>query len=250
MSDFDVFLIIFITIICSCIIFLNSNTKKTYLSIPIFSNVTKSFDSNCLILPKPIPQEHVNAMYNTFINFDKLFKENGICYWLGFGSAIGCLRNKPPGPLFWDDDLDVICKWSDKNRIEDILKKSMYFDHSSLPNDDTKMIKTISLQEDTDKKDLLDIFWMIDDTKQKDKYFIKTDYGDTKLLEKKHLDNCWTHFWGEKVRCSKDTLLAIYPEAFSTISCWNHSMKSIKVPIENAHPLLLRPSMPEVKKVN
>lgn len=47
---------------------------------------------------------------------DRVCRENGLTYWLAFGTAIGAVRHK--GFIPWDDDIDLFMKVEDMERLE------------------------------------------------------------------------------------------------------------------------------------
>lgn len=53
---------------------------------------------------------------------DYVCKENGLKYWLDFGTAIGAVRHK--GFVPWDDDIDTGMMRNDYNKIVEAFKKS------------------------------------------------------------------------------------------------------------------------------
>ena len=52
--------------------------------------------------------------------FDKICNQNGLTYWLDFGTLLGAVRHR--GFIPWDDDMDVAMPRQDYNRITEILK--------------------------------------------------------------------------------------------------------------------------------
>lgn len=52
-----------------------------------------------------VPDEHIDNMYNLFKFMIQFFDRHDITYWAVCGTLIGALRNRPPGPVRWDDDI-------------------------------------------------------------------------------------------------------------------------------------------------
>ena len=65
-----------------------------------------------------------------------IFEENGITYWLDFGSLIGVIRHK--GFIPWDDDIDISVTRSDYLKILDILGEKFKNTEFSLDIGDRK----------------------------------------------------------------------------------------------------------------
>jgi LicD family len=63
------------------------------------------------------PDEHADALYEITSFMDTFFQKHEIAYWLICGSLIGALRNTPPGPIKWDDDIDVAIFKSDQTKL-------------------------------------------------------------------------------------------------------------------------------------
>jgi len=59
---------------------------------------------------------------------DRLIKENGLDYWVGYGSVIGLLRHNG-NPVPWDDDIDICFRAEDYEKLIGVLEKI-------IPNDD------------------------------------------------------------------------------------------------------------------
>lgn len=54
-----------------------------------------------------IPDEHVDNIYTLSKFMFKFLDSYNITYWAIGGTLIGTLRNHPPGPIRWDDDVDI-----------------------------------------------------------------------------------------------------------------------------------------------
>ena len=53
--------------------------------------------------------------------FDKICRENNVCYWLDFGTLLGAMRHK--GFIPWDDDIDTSILKTDLDKILPVLKE-------------------------------------------------------------------------------------------------------------------------------
>jgi len=79
-----------------------------------------------------IPESHIDNIYELTRYMHDFLTRHVIPYWLIGGSLIGALRNTPPGPIKWDDDVDVaILKYS-----ETLLKRAI--------NDDVEFNSKVS----------------------------------------------------------------------------------------------------------
>ena len=74
-----------------------------------------------------IPESHVDNIYDLTRYMHKFFIKHDISYWLIGGSLIGALRNTPPGPIKWDDDVDVAILKSDEEKFKNALKSDKQF---------------------------------------------------------------------------------------------------------------------------
>lgn len=74
-----------------------------------------------------IPESHVDNMYDLTRYMDNFFKKHDIPYWIIGGTLIGALRNTPPGPIKWDDDLDVAILKQDEKKFQHALKTDVSF---------------------------------------------------------------------------------------------------------------------------
>ncbi len=77
-----------------------------------------------------IPDSHVDDLYEITKFMNAFLKKYKIKYWLIGGSLIGALRNTPPGPIKWDDDVDIAIF----KRDEDKLLTAMENDKDFLEN--------------------------------------------------------------------------------------------------------------------
>ena len=104
------------------------------------------------------------------IYFDKFCRENGIRYFLFYGSLIGAAREK--GFIAWDDDIDLVLPRSDYNKLLNIFnQQSSRYKLISMHNQSnftaplakivdtkTKLIQKYGFKENLDLGIYLDIF--------------------------------------------------------------------------------------------
>lgn len=74
-----------------------------------------------------IPESHVDNLYDLTKYMHTFFIKHNIPYWLIGGSLIGSLRNTPPGPIKWDDDLDVAILKRDEDKFIKALENDESF---------------------------------------------------------------------------------------------------------------------------
>jgi len=70
---------------------------------------------------KAITEDHVTYLHELLKTVTDAFAANGIRYWLQNGSLIGAIRNRPPGILRWDDDIDIGVSNEDFSQVLSIL---------------------------------------------------------------------------------------------------------------------------------
>lgn len=79
-------------------------------------------------------KNHIDNSYVIFENYqkitweimsyvNKLFRENGLTYYLAYGTLLGAIRDQ--GIIPWDYDVDIHIKVSDKNHLLEILKTKL-----------------------------------------------------------------------------------------------------------------------------
>jgi hypothetical protein len=79
--------------------------------------------------PLKIPvtsREEASAMHEILLIMDKFFKRYNINYFIMAGTLLGGVRNKPPGILYWDDDIDVGIFDSDLSKLKRLLKDTEF----------------------------------------------------------------------------------------------------------------------------
>lgn len=65
--------------------------------------------------------ERQSELLSMIRDIDILFRENGVCYSLGFGTLLGAIREN--GFIPWDDDIDIIVDRTNYDRIRNIFDK-------------------------------------------------------------------------------------------------------------------------------
>ena len=73
-------------------------------------------------LPPYVSSDHATLLYECLVAFDDFARRHELPYVICGGAWIGALRNDPPGPLFWDDDLDVAMLAKHWDRFEGLLR--------------------------------------------------------------------------------------------------------------------------------
>lgn len=74
-----------------------------------------------------IPDKHVDNMYELTKFMVEFFKRHDIYYWAIGGTLIGALRNCPPGPIKWDDDVDVAILSKERKKLINAMKTDKEF---------------------------------------------------------------------------------------------------------------------------
>ena len=80
---------------------------------------------------KKIEQKEIQPMLNDILLcFKKFCKENNITFYLAYGTLLGAVRHQ--GFIPWDDDLDLLMKKEEINKLRNVLKKqnSNYIDNN------------------------------------------------------------------------------------------------------------------------
>lgn len=62
-------------------------------------------------------------MLDMMSEIDRICSENGICYWLGYGSLLGAVRHG--GFIPWDDDIDIEMTMEDARKFATIAEKQL-----------------------------------------------------------------------------------------------------------------------------
>lgn len=104
-------------------------------------------------------EEVRNVQLKILVKLDEVCKNNGLRYYLAFGTCIGALRHK--GFIPWDDDIDVLMPYSDAKRLIELQSEfgDKYFVQSKETDTDYRSIAMRIRDEDTtcievDEKDL------------------------------------------------------------------------------------------------
>ncbi|MBR0150734.1 MAG: LicD family protein, partial [Synergistaceae bacterium] len=67
-------------------------------------------------------QEMQAAQFDVLKRVDAICREQGIKYWVGFGTLLGAVRHK--GFIPWDDDIDLLFMREDYNKLADYFLPS------------------------------------------------------------------------------------------------------------------------------
>ena len=79
-------------------------------------------------------KKYISDIYNEFFEYqsetwdilsyiNRLFRENGLTYYLAYGTLLGAIRDR--GAIPWDYDVDIHIKISDRDRLLQILKTNL-----------------------------------------------------------------------------------------------------------------------------
>ena len=68
-----------------------------------------------------------NVVWDIFVEFNTIAKNNNLRYFMGFGSLIGVVRDK--GKIPWDYDIDVIISIDDRERLIHLLDEELGEDY-------------------------------------------------------------------------------------------------------------------------
>ena len=109
--------IVFVTVLILLLFLLQFSSKQ---SIELFATSNEE-ELTC------IPDEHVDNMYDITKFMVNFFKRHDIHYWAIGGTLIGALRNYPPGPIRWDDDVDVAILSSERKKLIRAMKTDKEF---------------------------------------------------------------------------------------------------------------------------
>lgn len=74
----------------------------------------------------PMGNAEVEAMYEITEFVTEIFTQEKINYWLWRGSLIGALRNQPPGPLLWDNSVDLAILQEEQKKLSRLIKKEKF----------------------------------------------------------------------------------------------------------------------------
>lgn len=69
-------------------------------------------------------EEARQLQFELLIELDRFCKQNGLTYFLAYGSLLGAVRHG--GFIPWDDDIDVIMPLQDIDKLEHIYKSERY----------------------------------------------------------------------------------------------------------------------------
>lgn len=75
-----------------------------------------------------VTEEQVTYLHELLTIVSQLFEKHNVHYWLDGGTLLGAIRNRPPGMLRFDDDLDIAVRISDYAKMHKVLSKDERLD--------------------------------------------------------------------------------------------------------------------------
>jgi len=117
--------------------------------------VTEQLDITRLHPATGALRRHQLATLPLLEEFDQICTEQGMPYWLDYGTLLGAVRHK--GFIPWDDDLDVSMESADVEKLVDLLHQRYAGRLEVLWHRDGNQLKIRSLQ---DHRQFLDI-WLV-----------------------------------------------------------------------------------------
>ena len=107
----------------------------------ISSDVLYPDISGCVIpwlshpgLPRMVNSTEYQNMKKLMVDIHNIFTENNITYVMAYGTLLGSYVTHDALP--WDDDIDLLVKYTDKNKIVDLLE-----DHKKYPDHKIVVVK-------------------------------------------------------------------------------------------------------------
>lgn len=116
-----------IIIVLIFMIFLKSNQEKYETDILSDELKYMPYGTDLSNELKYIPDEHVDNIYEIAQFMFDFFDKYQIPYWAIGGTLIGIVRNQPPGPIRWDDDIDVAILQKHEKKLMKAMKNDKEF---------------------------------------------------------------------------------------------------------------------------
>lgn len=184
-----------------------------------------------------ISDDQGTLLYETFVAFHDYCAARGIRYYVVGGSCIGALRNAPPGPPKWDDDIDVLIHQEDKERFLDADVEEAWFPFDK--NLDHLPFWQLRLKDErrckSSKEYYLDLYFMFQSAAEhsgEPLYIVEW----TPLRALGHaIDNgIYTQsdfhascmpcaMWGRRTMCPTVIIERNYPDWETKVRLWNHA---------------------------
>jgi hypothetical protein len=200
-------------------------------------NIDKLSEQRC-------SQEHIDGMYQTLSSVSKLLIAFEIPYFSLYGTLLGQVRNTTPGPMFWDDDIDLGVFAEHQVKLDKILYDTQILEQYNLKVkfDTVYQFIHVDWTEKVTKEYVVDIFLIGTLNNVQNKMFplnaTRLRHGEQKLWtpvspsftplgENSHITTEST-FWGLKmpllpISCQTEFLTSAYGTQYMThVSIWNH----------------------------
>jgi len=186
-----------------------------------------------------VTEDDITLLYETWKAFSDLAQKLSVPYFQSGGTLLGTVRNDPPGPLNWDDDLDVYMFEKDFQRFRKALDADP---HATLEYQDVGERSHVQLRLrdhqncQSSRPYILDIFRLFDTPGGR-------GYVDSWGQPWQNLSDLRSgHFWGTPVQYFQEVLETEYPGALTHVQKWNHHMDTKESPLAlDEHPELRRP---------
>jgi hypothetical protein len=178
-------------------------------------------------LPPHVSSDHATLMYESLAGFDEFAKGHNLPYIIVGGLRVGSARNDPPGPLLWDDDIDVAMTESNWYRFVDILKNTDHvFEYNALGAFRSFVQLRLSKERNCkrEKEFYLDVFRL---DNAADGTVRNLDFPNTHFpASAVDAGSKACELWGRDFPCPNVTSNGEYTTANDKIIIWSHSSEA------------------------